>query len=82
MLKLVMLKAVLVLEKMLFVSDYDDVSWIPSTTCKVERFFSQCKLNHSDKRIALTNDNFEMIMFLKCHNLTMELVEKALKVDK
>jgi len=63
-------------------SNYDDVSWIPSTTCEVERFFSQCKLNHSDKRISLTNDNLEMIMFLKCHNLTMELVEKALKVDK
>jgi hypothetical protein len=63
-------------------SNYDNVSWIPSTTCEVERFFSQCKLNHSDKRIALTNDNLEMIMFLKCHNWTMELVEKALKADE
>jgi hypothetical protein len=32
--------------------EYDDGSWIPATTCEVERFFLQCKLNHSDKRIA------------------------------
>jgi hypothetical protein len=63
-------------------SDYEDVSWIPSTTCEVERFFSQCKLNHSDKRIALTNDNLEMIMFLKCHELSVKIVEQALKADK
>ncbi|MEY3420166.1 MAG: hypothetical protein RIR48_446 [Bacteroidota bacterium] len=63
-------------------SGYDDVSWIPATTCEVERFFSQCKLNHSDKRVSLTNDNLEMIMFLKCHKWTIETVEKALKAEK
>ena len=65
-------------------SNYYDVSWIPSTTCEVERFFSQCKLNHSEKRLALTNDHLEMIMFLKFHKQkwTVEIIDQALKAGK
>ena len=65
-------------------SNYDDVSWIPATTCEVERFFSQCKLNHSERRLALTNDHLEMIMFLKFHKQkwSVEIIDKALKAGK
>ena len=65
-------------------SNYEDVSWIPATTCEVERFFSQCKLNHSERRLALTNDHLEMIMFLKFHKQkwSVEIIDKALKAGK
>lgn len=62
-------------------SEYENLEWIPATTCEVERFFSQAKLVLTDKRSALKNENLEMVMFLKYHQCKwpLKVVQQAIK---
>ena len=45
-------------------SSYINLSWIPPTTCAIERLFSQCKHALSELRTRMTPLHFEAIMIL------------------
>eukprot|EP00924_Labyrinthula_sp_SR-Ha-C_P011990 maker-scaffold_26-snap-gene-1.5-mRNA-1 protein AED:0.24 eAED:0.24 QI:0/0/0/1/0/0/2/0/515 len=46
-------------------SAFADVSFIPATSCSVERLFSQCKLIFSDKRNRMMPATLNRLVFLK-----------------
>eukprot|EP00924_Labyrinthula_sp_SR-Ha-C_P002189 augustus_masked-scaffold_19-processed-gene-3.3-mRNA-1 protein AED:0.43 eAED:0.43 QI:0/0/0/0.5/1/1/2/0/405 len=46
-------------------SAFADVSFIPATSCSVERLFSQCKLIFSDKRNRMVPKTLNRLAFLK-----------------
>eukprot|EP00924_Labyrinthula_sp_SR-Ha-C_P002188 snap_masked-scaffold_19-processed-gene-3.18-mRNA-1 protein AED:0.35 eAED:0.35 QI:0/0/0/0.5/1/1/2/0/251 len=46
-------------------SAFADVSFIPATSCSVERLFSQCKLIFSDKRNRMVPETLNRLAFLK-----------------
>eukprot|EP00924_Labyrinthula_sp_SR-Ha-C_P002380 maker-scaffold_16-snap-gene-2.51-mRNA-1 protein AED:0.24 eAED:0.26 QI:0/0/0/1/1/1/2/0/526 len=46
-------------------SIFTDVRFIPTTSCSVERFFSQCKLIFSDKRNRMMPATLNRLAFLK-----------------
>eukprot|EP00924_Labyrinthula_sp_SR-Ha-C_P001098 maker-scaffold_7-snap-gene-13.18-mRNA-1 protein AED:0.54 eAED:0.54 QI:0/0/0/0.33/1/1/3/0/126 len=46
-------------------SAFTDVSFIPTTSCSVERLFSQCKLIFSDKRNGMMPATLNRLAFLK-----------------
>lgn len=47
------------------ISQYESVAWIPGTSCRVERLFSQAKHYLTDHRKSLKNETLEMLIFLK-----------------
>ena len=48
-------------------SVYDDVTWIPATTCPIERLFSIAKHILTQDRSRLTKKLFNCILFLREH---------------
>jgi hypothetical protein len=50
--------------KLAAAGEYIDLSFIPTTSCKVERLFSRAKLNLSDLRKSMLPSNLEMLMYL------------------
>ena len=48
-------------------SVYDDVTWIPATTCPIERLFSIAKHILTQDRSRLSKKLFNCILFLREH---------------
>jgi hypothetical protein len=56
---------------------YMNLTWIPATTCEVERLFSVCKHIYSEFRKAMTPETMEIFLYLRVNRQYWNILADA-----